>query len=60
MSQFIGGIDLEGPLPFHMTPYQLIKPTFKHFPKNTTIDSLFSQNNQTKVIDQICQRYSQI
>lgn len=60
MSHFISGVNLEGSLVFHMTPPQIIKPKMKRFLKSSTLEAFLSRKSGNKIIDHVCQRYSQI
>lgn len=60
MSHFISGVNLEGALVFHSTPSEIVKPKMKRFLKSKAIETLFDKDNESKIIDHVCYRYSQL
>ena len=60
MSHFISGVNLEGSLVFHLTPPEIVKPKMRRFLKTSAIQSIFSQGKQGRIVDHVCQRYSQL
>jgi hypothetical protein len=43
MSHLISGVDIEGPLVFHLTPPQIVKPRIKRFLKSSVMEGCFAR-----------------